>query len=272
MQLENFLKKENIIILKSDEKQLVIREMLQQLESNGQIESSGKYYTQVIHRESLETTGIGKGFAIPHSRTDSVKDFISIFGVLKEGIDYQSIDNEPVKYLLLSIFPTEMSTQYLYLIGMMARMFSKDENIKKLGKAKNPEDIYSIIEENFKIHFDQIVDVKKDDSVTAESLKGTSLTDLDLLIRLHRIYHLYDEGNQSESIKNKIAQLKTLISNKSLTYYERMRKKCKDPFTVVEKNNCSGCYLEIPAANIELIKVEKKISVCPHCGRFLILL
>ncbi len=272
MQLENFLKKENVIILKNNEKQLVIREMLQQLESNGQIESSGKYYTQVIHRESLETTGIGKGFAIPHARTDSVKDFISIFGVSKGGIDYQSIDNEPVKYLLLSIFHTDMSTQYLYFIGMMARMFSKDENIKKLNKARTADEIYKQIEENFKIHFEQIVDTKKNESVHADSLKDTSLTDLDLLIRLHRFYHLYDEGNKSESMNTKIIQLKKLISNKSLTYYERMRKKCKDPFTVVEKNNCSGCFLEIPAANIELIKEEKKISVCPHCGRFLILL
>ena len=272
MRLENFLKKENIVLLTSDEKQLVFREMLQQLENNGLIESSGKYYTQIIHRESLETTGIGKGFAIPHSRTESVNNFISIFGVLKEGIDYQSIDNEPVKYLLLSIFPTEMSTQYLYLIGMMARMFSKEENIKKLGKAKTPDAIYSIIEDNFKIHFEQIVDEKKPGAIPADSLKDTSLSDLDLLIRLHRVYHFYDEGNQSESTNTKITQLKNLISNKSLTYYERMRKKCKDPFSIVEKNNCSGCYLEIPAANIDIIKVEKKISVCPHCGRFLILL
>lgn len=272
MILDNFLKKENVVMLKENEKQLVIREMLQQLENNGQIESSGKFYTQVMYRESLETTGIGRGFAIPHTRTESVSDFISIFAVLKEGIDYQSIDGEPVKYLLLSIFPTEMSTKYLYLIGMMARLFSKDENIKKLEAAKSPAKIYSLLEDNFTTHFEEIVDVRKDDSIFTEGLTGISSADLDLLIRLHRVYYHYDNGNHSESVLNKIEQLKKLISNKSLTYYERMRKKCKNPFSIVEKNSCSGCFLEIPAANIKLIKEERKISLCPHCGRFLILL
>ncbi len=272
MELDNFLKKENVIILENSEKQPVIREMMQRLEENGQIESSGKYYAQVIHRESLDTTGIGRGFAIPHTRTDSVAKFVSVFGVSKTGIDYQSIDSLPVKYLLLSIFPTEMSTQYLYFVGMMARMFSNDENIKSLNNTDKPEEIYSIIENNFKIHFDDIVDIKTDDPITIENLAGISSANLDLLIRLHRVYQLYDDGNTSESISKKIEQLKKLIDNKSLTYYERMRKKCRDPFSVVEKTSCTGCFLEIPAANLKMIKEEKKISLCPHCGRFLILL
>ncbi|HNW29246.1 MAG TPA: PTS sugar transporter subunit IIA, partial [Spirochaetota bacterium] len=121
MDLEELFERKKIIKLKSTEKQLVIKELVDKLQDLECITNKERYYAQVIHRESLENTGIGNGLAIPHARTESVTDLISIFGILDKPIDYQSMDEKPVKYVLLSIFPTEMSTKYLYLVGMMAR-------------------------------------------------------------------------------------------------------------------------------------------------------
>ena len=132
MELEEFFNKKQIIKLKSTEKQLVIKELIDKLHELALINNKERYYAQIIHRESLENTGIGNGFAIPHARTESVSEFITIFGVLENPIDYLSIDNKPVKYILLSIFPTEMSTKYLYLIGMMARLFGNKEKKKMI--------------------------------------------------------------------------------------------------------------------------------------------
>lgn len=272
MILENYFDKTQVFFLENTEKQLVIKEMLQKLEKLEKIEHSDRYYAQVIHRESLENTGIGGRLAIPHARTDSVHKFISIFGISKTGIDYQSNDNVPVNYILLSVFPTEMSTKYLYLVGMMARIFSSEEKRAQLDEATTPAKIYTILAKEAKHYFESIS--KKDESKaeTAVNLSGVPSSDLDLLIRLDSLYHMYDEGNTTDTITKKIEQLRKLIDNRSLTYYERMRKKCQNPFSIVDKSSCTGCHLEIPPIYLKQIKDSKGISVCTHCGRFLIIL
>src|SRR4030042_2989935 len=105
MDLEGFFDRKQIIKLKSAEKQLVIKELVDKLQDLEYINNKERYYAQIIHRESLQNTGIGNGFAIPHARTESVTDLISIFGLLEKPIDYQSIAARPVRYILLSIFP-----------------------------------------------------------------------------------------------------------------------------------------------------------------------
>ncbi len=272
MIIENYLDKTQVFFLKNTEKQLVIKEMLQKLEKLEKIEHSDRYYAQVIHRESLENTGIGGGVAIPHARTDSVPHFVSILGISTEGIDYQSNDNAPVRYVLLSIFPTTMSTKYLYLVGMIARIFSNPEKRKFIDDATTPAKVYSLLTREAKLYFESIS--CKDDSKSegTVNLAGVPSSDLDLLIRLDSLYHLYDEDKSSSSVSKKIEQLRRLIDNRSLTYYERMRKKCQNPFSIVDKNSCTGCHLEIPPIYLKQIKDSKGISVCTHCGRFLIIL
>lgn len=272
MLLENYFDKTQVFFLKNTEKQLVIKEMLQKLEKLEKLENPDRYYAQVIHRESIDNTGIGCGLAIPHARTDSVRDFICILGVSKEGIDYQSYDSQPVHYILLNIFPTEMSTKYLYLVGMMARIFSNEEKRATLLEAKTPAKVYSILSKDSKEYFESISQKEESESELVESLSGVPSTDLDLLIRLDSLYHLYDEGNKTGSITKKIEQMRGLIDNRSLTYYERMRKKCQNPFSIIDKSSCTGCHLEIPPIYLKQIKETKGISVCTHCGRFLIIL
>ncbi|MFH0976201.1 MAG: PTS sugar transporter subunit IIA [Spirochaetota bacterium] len=271
MELDSFFTKKHVMFLESNEKQLVFREMLNKLEELKKIENSNRYYTQVIHRESLENTGIGKGVAIPHTRTETVTEFVSILGISKEGIDYQSFDNAPVHYVFLSLFPTKLSTQYLYLIGMISRIFSDEKKIAELKKADKTLSVYSLLKADFKNYFDNISNIDDEYYANKENLTGVPSSDIDLIIQMDRLYHIYDEGNTSDSIVKKIDRLKTLIDNRSLTYYDRMRKKCQNPFSILEKSSCSGCHLEIPAVHLKEIKEGKTISVCNHCGRFLII-
>lgn len=272
MDLEELFERKRIIKLKSTEKQLIIKELVDKLQDLEMITNKERYYAQVIHRESLENTGIGNGLAIPHARTESVSDLISIFGILDKPIDYQSMDEKPVKYVLLSIFPTEMSTKYLYLIGMMARLFSHKEKRKMIDSEPTPAKLYSLLKKEAKSYFESISTKDKPAAGKPENLSGVPSSDLDLLIRLDSLYKLLDEGDKSESITKKIESMRKLIDNRSLTYYERMRKKRDNPFSIVEKNSCSGCHMEIPPFYIEQIKERKGISLCTHCGRFLILL
>ena len=109
--------------------------------------------------------------------------------------------------------------------------------------------------------------VQRPDGVA--NLAGVPSSDLDLLIRIDRLYQIYDEENTA-SVQEKIEEIRKLIDNRSLTYYERMRKKCQNPFAIVEKNACSGCHMNIPPIEMNEIRERSKISICTHCGRFLI--
>ena len=272
MDLESFFNKQQIISLKNTEKQLVIKEMLMKLVELALIDNPDRYYAQVIHRESLENTGIGKGVAIPHARTDSVSEFITILGISDEGIDYHSYDKQAVQYVLLSIFPTEMSTKYLYLVGMIARIFSDEKKKQSIEQAKTPAKIYNILKKESQTYFASISEKSSFVPDEKEILSGIPSSSLDLLIRLDRLYNIYDEGDMSDSTVQKIDDLKKLIDNRSLTYYERMRKKCQNPFAIVEKNTCTGCHMEIPPIYYNQNKEKNSISICTHCGRFLIFL
>ncbi len=272
MILDTFLTKEQIVKVNATEKQLVIRELLDRLQELGHIENKDRYYAQIIHRETLENTGIGNGFAIPHARTESLEEFVSIFGICRDEVDYNAIDNQPVRYILLSLFPTDMSTQYLYLIGMMARIFSNPDKKKLFDSETAPSKVYTLLKRETKSYFDTISDLTEEDESLEEKLVGVPSSDLDLLIRLDRLYQMYDEETNTAIIDRKIAEIKKLIDNRSLTYYERMRKKHDNPFSIVEKDSCTGCHMGIPPIYIKKVRERDGITLCSHCGRFLIML
>lgn len=271
MDLESIFTADHVIYLESDQKQLAVKELVQKLHSLGKISSVPRYYAQVVHRESSENTGIGSGFAIPHARTDSVDDFIVAFGVSKSGIDYGSYDGKPVKYIMLSIFPTSKSTKYLFVISMLATVFSDPLKVELLDNASSEEEVYNILKENAEHYFDNISDVSEDQINPESALAGVPNSDLDLLIKLDRLTRLMKK-NPSDSIKEKVDGIRELIDNRSLTYYDRMSTKCENPFAIVEKNACSGCHMNIPPVEMNEIQQRNKISICSHCGRFLIFL
>lgn len=271
MNIENFFHKNQIITLNAKEKQPALKELVAELQGLGLIENKDRYYAQVVHRESLENTGIGNRLAIPHARTDSVSEFISVIGICEDAIDYQSLDNKPVKYIILSLFPTSQSTRYLYFIGMMARIFNNRDNETFLKGSPDADELFTFLQKNCEEYFKSI---SSQDSykINENELIGVPSSDLDLMIRLDRLRNLSIELNSPLNITQKIDEMKKLIDNRLLTYYERMIKKKNNPFAVIEKNSCSGCHMGIPPINIKKIQDREGIQVCTYCGRFLIML
>ncbi len=271
MNLEKFFSQNHVIRLTATEKQPALKELVAELQNLGLIENKDRYYAQVVHRESLENTGIGNRLAIPHARSDSITKFITVIGICDESIDYQSMDSKPVKYIMLSLFPTTQSTQYLYFIGMMARIFNNRENDSFLNGSPDPEKLYEFLQQQCEAYFNTLSN--SDSYNTNENeLTGVPSSDLDLMIRLDRLYNLNNELNSPANIVQKIDELKKLIDNRLLTYYERMIKKKNNPFAVIEKNSCTGCHMGIPPVNIIKLQDRDGIQVCTYCGRFLIML
>ncbi|MBP7586294.1 MAG: hypothetical protein KBA61_19790, partial [Spirochaetes bacterium] len=161
---------------------------------------------------------------------------------------------------------------YLYLVSMMARIFASAEKRQALEEARTPAKIYAILKKESKAYFAGISKkepTERDDEIA--DLTGVPSSNLDLLIRLDRLYQIFDASDSSEAMSAKISELRRLVDNRSLTYYERMRKKLQNPFAIIDKTSCSGCHMEIPPVYMAQIKHSKDIPVCNHCGRFLII-
>jgi len=116
--------------LQSEDKDGVLKELVALLHLDQKSESI--LYKTLKRRENLGSTGIGKGIAIPHCRSLVVKRLRLAYGRRRAGLDFNAIDDAPVKNFFLIIAPPlEVSNQYLPVLGKIAQ-FAKDPEVPQL--------------------------------------------------------------------------------------------------------------------------------------------
>lgn len=152
--LSSTLKENNIKIpLIGTDKIQVINEMLDYLVDNGEIEKKTKDYlfNEVIQREKIQSTGIGDGIAIPHTRSELVDRLICALGIKKdEGISFNSIDGIPVNILFLFISPEKETGAHLKLLSEISFVLRKRKNRELLKNMTKREEVYNFFR-NIKI-------------------------------------------------------------------------------------------------------------------------
>lgn len=103
------------------------------------------FIKDVFDRESLNTTGIGHYIAIPHARTNTVKDFVIAFGRVTDGLEFGSLDKKPVKLIFLMGTPKERGLNgYLRILSSLTRRLDKESFREQLLNAATPKEIIEI--------------------------------------------------------------------------------------------------------------------------------
>ncbi|UCE17498.1 MAG: PTS sugar transporter subunit IIA [Gemmatimonadota bacterium] len=98
-------------------------------------------------RESLGSTGIGKGIAIPHGRTLSTTNLIIAFGKSKLGIKFKAIDGKPVHLIFMIIAPyLDKKNRYLVVLGKLVELLGKKKIREKLLQVNTFQEFKDIIE------------------------------------------------------------------------------------------------------------------------------
>ncbi len=118
-------------------KEEVLNSLIDQLKSSKKIKDLEKVREAIFEREKIMSTGVGKGFAIPHGKTDAVSDIVAAFAVTNEPVDFQSLDGEPVRLLFLLVGRDNMVGPHIKLLSRISRLMNKDEFRKKLLAAKS---------------------------------------------------------------------------------------------------------------------------------------
>lgn len=127
---------ENIIILEEADKATTLATMLEMINKTGNITDIDAVRTGLHHREELMSTGIGYGVAIPHVRTNAVKDISLAVCVVKENIaDYESLDHIPVHYVFMIIAREDQHAQHLRLLSQISRSLKAEGFLQALKAA-----------------------------------------------------------------------------------------------------------------------------------------
>lgn len=147
MNILSILNNRVITEFKSSSKQDIINEMIDHLEGCVNVIDLEKVRDVVIEREKIMSTGIGNGFAIPHGKTDGVKEIVAVFGKLREPIDFEAVDGEPVNLIFLLVGREDSVNDHIKMLSRISRIMSKQYVSDKLLSAETSEEILKIFED-----------------------------------------------------------------------------------------------------------------------------
>lgn len=121
-------------------KEGVIRELVGLLLSAGAIKERdvNKLVQILLKRESLGSTGIGQGVAIPHGKSDCVSTLVAAFGISRSGVNFDSLDGEPVYIFFLLIAPEDSAGPHLKALARISRLL-KDKHFRETLRVANDE-------------------------------------------------------------------------------------------------------------------------------------
>lgn len=150
MQIMDFLSKKAIITdIKSTKKVDVIRELVDALINSGDIEKKcrNKLIDALMNRESLGSTAIGQGIAIPHAKSDCVEKLVAAFGLSKKGVDFDSLDGELAYIFFLLIAPQDSAGPHLKALARISRLLKDKYFRDTLRACEDEKSLLKIISE-----------------------------------------------------------------------------------------------------------------------------
>lgn len=151
MKLSDLLSEKYILIgLETDTKSSIIDQMLSLVSKHPSVTNQEKLRRDVLKREEEMSTGIGKSIALPHAKTDAVATPILAFAVLKHNVDFDAIDNKPVRFVFLLATPELMLAQHLKLLSRISRVAGREDIQERISQAKTATDVLELFNQEEK--------------------------------------------------------------------------------------------------------------------------
>ena len=132
--------------LESTNKEDAIRELAGLLSCAGYVTDADAYANAVLQRETVDTTGMGEGFAIPHGKSDAVTQASVAFGRSGGGYEWDSLDGKPVTDIFLLAVPVESNAQHLMMLSSLARKLMHRDAREALQAATTVEALYQALD------------------------------------------------------------------------------------------------------------------------------
>lgn len=131
--------------LQKRQKGEVIEELVDMLVDAGKITDKTGALTAVLEREKVMSTAVGDGVAIPHGKTDGLKEVVASLGISHRDIDFNAIDENPVHIVFLIVAPSNATGPHLKALSRVSRLLSRKSLREKLLQAKTSQEVLQII-------------------------------------------------------------------------------------------------------------------------------
>src|SRR5690242_9806716 len=149
MSLAELLSADQIIPeMKATERWDAIVELMDLLVARGQIKAEDRegILASLKQREETMSTGIGFGIAIPHCSSERIENVVAAFGRSTNGIEFDALDNAPVKFVVLFIVPKNQFQTHLRTLASIAKFLNDRGTRDKLASAKSTDEILAIFQ------------------------------------------------------------------------------------------------------------------------------
>jgi PTS system fructose-specific IIC component len=146
MKFIDYVKPENIKLqLEGQTKEEVIEELVELLTESCCVEDADTILDAVMAREREGSTGLEKGVAIPHAKSDAVSKLSIVIGISKEGIDFDALDGKRSHLFFLMVAPTSESGPHVQAIAKIVKMIKIERFRDRLLKAKSGDEVIETI-------------------------------------------------------------------------------------------------------------------------------
>lgn len=146
IQVRNILSPDRLVFINHTSKHDALVQLSEVLATAPQIKNAAELTAEILKREELMSTGIGRGIAIPHVRLSSVTDLVMAVGVCKKPIeDFQAIDDQPVSLLFMIAAAYNQHSYYLKTISYFSSIFKQNDLVSEMTNAKDEAELFEIL-------------------------------------------------------------------------------------------------------------------------------
>ena len=134
------------VSLKGDTKEKVIEELVDLLAKAGRLSDRDRVLSDILERESRMSTGMQHGVALPHARTEGIQSAAIAIGILKRGVDFQTIDGSPGRIVALIASPANDEAPHMQVLASLGAVLGDDVTREKLLRAASADEALAALE------------------------------------------------------------------------------------------------------------------------------
>lgn len=242
--------------LAAKDKVAAVEELLDVLVKQKLLANKKPVLTRIIDRESLETTAIGMGVALPHARVDTGGDIAIAVGRSEKGIDFDAPDGQKVQLVILVVWNPELPGLFNHLFAGLARFLIKPANRQRLFQAKDRAELFDVLSE-IELRF------YEEDKIIHRASVLRKLQELEIKRRKAK-------KEQRKEIQRHAAMLREELDDALLGRFDKLMERYGFAVAEVVDGVCQGCNINLSTQMHSAIEGSNDIYVCENCGKFLV--
>ena len=145
MKLSDYLPDSHIVVgLKGTRKIEIIEELLKVMLAQDLIQDYEMALNDILAREGYLSTGLENGLAIPHAKTRGISDLSMVFGLVRDGVEFETLDGKPAQMIFLVLSPVDTSGPHIQALALISRNLKNASTRNQMINAKSAEEVAEI--------------------------------------------------------------------------------------------------------------------------------